>query len=305
MNEKDNPSIVVVGNCLVTSFATTLKLLNPSVDVQPWHLGEWPVGEPEDILPTLSAFDFLIISLPHSMLTGVLDLDELRKIVPNVLHVPPFVFSGFHPDCVTLLDRNTNQIVPSPYRQHHSQIVAASFALGLSEKRVSRLFNTFVFDSLGYFDAYNIASKYLCEQFHSSGIELDDYLYKWLRELGTFMWIPIHPRIEVFLDISNILLGKMGLPSNFGNFPKSPVDTLEKDLQFPVFPELAKKLGVSGSTVILQSANHVAIGDKREADMSDWISMLYSFYRNADISNMETMIPTWVIEKLDSILVKN
>lgn len=305
MNDKSNPSIVIVGNCLVMSFANTLQRLNPSIDVQPWHLGEWPAGEPEDIIPALRAFDILIISLPHSMLTGVLALEELRKIIPQVVHVPPFVFSGFHPDCVALIDSDTKQVVPSPFRQHHSQIVAASFALGLKERRVSRLFNSYVFESLGYFDAYATSINYLSEQFRASGIDLDSCIKKWLKNIGAFMWIPTHPHIEVFYDISNLLLEKMGLASDYKSQPEFMIDSLEADIQFPVFPELARRLGIKGGTSLLQSTLHVAPGQSREIQLNTWISTLYSFYRNTDIPKIEKFLPGWIIEKLDSILVKD
>ena len=228
------PKVAVLGNCQAYGVAACLMRLYPDVEVRGISIGglEGP-DDSQALAERVSAFD-AVISQPlgarHGSLSSVAMSEQARRLVA----FPRIYFDGLQPDMVP---------AGGYPRGMHSRLVLAGYAMGLSEARTAELFNAYVYGVLGYFDAYAKAERYLLDSFAACGLEAEPLLAAWRRD-GPFVHAPPHPSVRVMWSIAE-QLGRtleLGAP----DVGAAPIDLLEPLGVWPVYPEIARRLGLAG-----------------------------------------------------------
>lgn len=248
---RDSHRIAVVGNCQAAGFSDCLRVWLPQAEIVLFdltQLGPAPgaTAAAMAIMAQLDGFPLVFSHAVHGERFGPLDYAQLRVMRPDVVFIPNLAFTGFHPDCVNL--SAGGHVFRGPLDVYQSALAAVAFDLGLSAERTLRLFNPLVLRRLGYADEYAQAVVLLGRQFAICGIEEDlaPRLANWSRD-GAFMYTINHPRLHAIADTARLLLSRIGL----GEFPLDATaglpDRLARMACWPVYPVVAKAIGVPGS----------------------------------------------------------
>jgi hypothetical protein len=157
---------------------------------------------------------------------------------------PVLNFSAYHPDLVYIRVDSAKDFLHGPLGHYNSAIAFWGFLHGLSIANAIALFNEGTYEALGYFDFWQTSRQALIDEGAITNFPLGRYLDSWSR-VGCFMHSVNHPRLFVFADVAKELLTRLGLPIITGatnylsdEFADGPV--------WPVFPEIAARLGIEG-----------------------------------------------------------
>ena len=227
--------LAVIGNCQAYAVAACLRRLAPEAEVRAMSVGELDPGEDTaPIADRLSAFD-AVVGQPLGSKYGALASAALIRSTRRLEPFPRIHFTGFHPDLLPA------GVYP---RGMHSKLVLAGWAMGLPKARVEELFNAYVYGVLGYFDEYAKSEAHHLEQAGKIGFELEPLMDSW-RGAGPFVHVHVHPTLRVCWAIAERLASSLGLSAN----SKDPDidDPLEPLGVWPVYPEIARRVGVAGS----------------------------------------------------------
>jgi hypothetical protein len=235
--------IAVLGSCQASGFASCLKRLVPDADIVAFTVTMRKSAEIPEIAQRLPSFDLVFTQPLQQPFFGPLRTDELKQTIPSLCLYPHIAFSGFHPDIRAFGHRG--KPVPSPTWNLHSGIILAAFAEGVPEKRVPDLFNAYIFALLGYFDEYERAQHFVIGKAKEVGYELQPHIAEW-KKGGVFMHIVNHPKIEVLAQLAHLGAKQAGLTGALAP-PEGVPDRLARCQTWPVYPELAKRLGVPGT----------------------------------------------------------
>lgn len=243
--------ITVIGNCNVHGIADSLQFLREQDEVFSLEVA---VAERSGAIPSaieLIRSTDLIFAQNIPARFGALSIDTLREAHPNVELIPSLAFTGFHPDCVLLT--NSGELGFSPVGVYHSAIAAGAFALGIDEAEATGLFNPFVYRKLGYFEEYGKASTFMRREFEALGYSVDDEWRSWLAR-GPFMHTTNHPKVHVLASVGKLAAIKAGLVSSSAATPTLWFDWLAQNTIWPVYPELARSIGVDGNYIFKRYA---------------------------------------------------
>ncbi|PZW45635.1 hypothetical protein C8P66_11150 [Humitalea rosea] len=233
--------IGILGNCQTAGFVASLNALAPGHELTVVRLDTNDRnGDLEAHASNLSACDLLLTQPVHDAPSGPLRTDLLVPRAHRALIFPAFSFRGFHPDRL-IYQGTTGSATRGPTDPCHSAIVMACFLEGLSPQRAIRLFNAFTYASLGYFDAYEGDLQQATAMLAKYEVSFDEVLRRASRY---FMHSPVHPRIEIIFGIAKATLQRAGLPVRDAAVPD---DTFVEPSKWPVYPEIAERLGIAGS----------------------------------------------------------
>jgi len=232
--------IAVVGNCNASILANCLRVLRPHDDIRAVHVDQVVRADAD---AQLGNFD-LVLAVANADEFGISShLAQCKRVLtwPNV------VFFGFHPD-ITYFGID-GRPVRSAMGDYNSHIVASAYAQGLSTRETARLFNRLVYAKLGFFDKYAISRAALLVAAEHCGLDLHEALAGW-EQAGVFMYSINHPKLVVLADIAKALLRSADLPFD-ADLPllDAVPDHLAHGGIWPVYPEIARAIGVSGSLV--------------------------------------------------------
>lgn len=292
--------IAVIGTCQVTGIGAALKHLVPHSEIGLWHLGASPIETHEETYERLRGFDLVISQIENAGGSGILDLSHLRETSPNVVYVPVAVFRGFQPDCIYLL--NGGGIIKGGLADLHSGIVASAYCLGLPAERVPRLFNSFVYSSLGYFDAFPVARNYMFQTFEAAGYDLRPHMDTWLRESGTFMYTVNHPKICVLSSMALMAAERAGLVPSGTPVPTGVDDALFYSLQWPTYPDIARRIGLTGNLSFIQPHSVVEPGQERAQSLPDFVACCYREYDQLPRASIIAGLPGDALSKLRELV---
>jgi hypothetical protein len=234
-----NARVAVIGNCQALGLAHTLRWLCPDLEVEAsnWSFVSGP--EAADALAShICGHDIVISQITSQPAYSELRTWRLRTRARRLAIYPKVAFTGFHPDLIRLHD------VLSPLRDRHSTLIVAAFLLGLPPARAEDLFNAYVYAVAGFFEEYAKAEAYLIQSLSHSDVALADGLAQWTAR-GVFVHVPNHPTNWAILDMAQSLARSLGLdvrpPDGL------PSDMFAQSAVWPVYPELARRIGVAGS----------------------------------------------------------
>lgn len=234
--------IVVIGNCQAFSFADYARHVLPGVEavlLDPFLLND--DGHIDYCVSALDAADY-VFAQPMGPGRHAAVRSAIEAAAPKTTAWPGFGFDGFQPDQFYLYDAE-RKFVRTPMGDYNSLLVAAAFLGGRSPAQTERMFNSLSYARLGYFDAFGKAKEAARKWLERDGIDLDDYLDGWLAH-GSFMLTINHPRMIVVAAIAKRAMAKAGLAiDDDGSLPADPLARLI----WPVYPEIARRIGVPGS----------------------------------------------------------
>ncbi|HEY4439431.1 MAG TPA: WcbI family polysaccharide biosynthesis putative acetyltransferase [Candidatus Elarobacter sp.] len=225
--------IYVVGNCQSIALAACLGAMNPRVTVEARPLANevGPIADGD-----------LIVRQRNPVLAPW----TLRAPRHDEIVYPRVWFNAFHPDVV---------VIPTPFRSdgpplgaYYSSLVLYAWHRGLDAARTAKLFCEPVFERLSFFDYWETAKRVLLEEGEAVGFPLDALFAQWERS-GTFMHGPRIPVLTVMAAIARGVLERAGIPILVEQPEYYLNDPLVTHAIWPVYPEIAARLGVPGGYV--------------------------------------------------------
>jgi hypothetical protein len=293
--------IAIIGGCQVVGLGAAAERLLPGAEVKIWHVGVYPKDTDEELLELLTSFDVVISQLSDWEPHVPLRITRLREQGLPVIYLPVAVFPGFHPD--TTYIRQPNGLVHGLMTDYHSVIVAAVFSMGLPERRVPDLFNAFIFSELGYFDVFEEAKAALFANFAREGFDICPLFDLWIKQAGQFMYTVNHPHILVSATLCRLALVRAELLDPATPLPDDIADGLAGTFFWPIYPALARRIGLPGSTSFLRDAHGVAPGQLRELPLAEYISGCYSLYGGLAKDTLRVGSVATACERLDRHVV--
>lgn len=235
------PTVVGVGNCQVEGM---VQCAAAALGFSPLYLHPRRTSEqPELLAEAISNADILFIfrrEIPEVReLARSCDRPDLPIVAAPRLHFP-----GFHPDVTTPLKAGAKFLLPMG--NLHSAILLAAFRHGLSVGQALTLFRDDVYEALGYYDAFSLATEALKAECGHAGIDVQPLMDKWMAD-APFFYVPLHPKIAVLRDLALTQLQNAGLLEGGSNPPVD--DELSRNLVWPVYPEIATRLGMTGDYI--------------------------------------------------------
>ena len=285
MRRDTRMQVAIVGTCQVSGLGLATQVLMPDAEVACWHVGVHPRATPAEIAARLPEFDLVVSQIADGSADNPLGISRLRERLASVVFIPIVSFTGFHPDATYIL--RPDGLVPGSLSDLHSAIVISAFLMGLSERRTTDLFNSFVFAELGYFDAFSAARAALATHFAAAGYEICSLLDQWHAQIGQFMYTVNHPHIKVLAALCRLALAQAGYVDFAAPLPAQMPDPLAASFVWPVYPPLAKRIGIPGSTIFQQAARGLKDGQSREVSLGTYVALSFAHYATLDPARLQ------------------
>lgn len=270
--------IGVLFHCQHQNVANALRCLVPDAEVASFELVTLNTPQAhEEAAASLRHSDLLVTTLDGPT-DGPWVSDALRPSVGQLISLPLIVFTGFHPDVLYVkLPDGSN--LDGPTHAYHSRIVIAAFLGSLGRDETIDLFNRLTYHKLGYFEEYDRAVTYLVTRFGAAGVDVAPYLARW-RSRGCFMHNVNHPKPYVTNDLALMVCQLAGIPLDDDDPPNLEMvpDSLEYLAQFPVYPEIAERLGLRGHLYFKPTHDRVPSGF-RLLNLEDYVAECFSLYQ--------------------------
>lgn len=265
--------------CQGAGLASCLRLLCGEVEVE--VIDQYSSEDHRAaVLDQIAGFDRIIVEPTIARKFGAADQ-------PRLLVVPTLAFRGYHPDFF-LLRRGDGRQFAGPTGSSQSMIAYAAFHAGLSERHAVALYREDVYAACGYLDQWSASREQLLSAFRHHGLELGREFVRWSRR-GPFMHSIIHPRIGCLRDVALKLVERAGLPACPAEF--LPPDELAYREVLPVYPEIARRVGIGGSYLFKRG------DDQRIYSLEEYVERSYAGFRNArDAKVLGAYVP--VLEKV-------
>ena len=261
----DLPRIAVFGNCQAYAMAQCLRALLPGAEVA---AASWPDmksgAHREKLREMLGGVDTV---LAHPLGLERLNQEDLLRDGPRCVLFPSVQFTGFHPDAVRSPEKRLRPLVGG----WHSALIMAAWRMGLPAARTEALFNAYVYGVLGYFDEYAKASAFLLRLGARIDWDLSAELASWPRP---FVHDPEHPVIETMMSLARATCVKLGLEPDAAAAP--PPDPFLRLGEWPIYPEIAKRLGLDGDMAFASR-----FGGGRAFALREVVDWCYAAYANA------------------------
>lgn len=281
----------IIGSCQVGGIDSALRQLLPGAELKTWHFGV-TAGTAEEIVESVTGYDLIVSQMLFDFGAESLRPDSLKEKCRSLVLLPIFGFPGFHPDCILVQDE-TSKSVDTPLGPYNSAIVFACYKLGLSESRTRNLFNSFVYNGLGYMDAYTLSKNAIVNLFQQFDYEISDLIDRWHEQLGSFMYTSNHPKGLVLWDLTVLALAKAGLQ---GAAPDQAFinEYLSLNAIWPVYPEIAQRFGFEGGLEFAKVGNADPASDARRVGLDDYIAESFRAYSQYDVSSLTPSNPSAV-----------
>lgn len=234
--------IAVVGNCSALGFTNAIRLMSPGSEVRGFSILEFDTNDPSVVLALFDKFD---LAFPFAEISNYGLVNERIKTFGRAFCWPSVVFAGFHPDITYFAIGG--KPVASCLGGYNSKIAAFAYGHELSVEATANLFNPLTYGLLGYFDAYPLGRRIFLETARSHQLDLTAAFARW-ESFGVFMHTPNHANIMVINDIARELMRVAGLNVDVDlDHEIDTPDYLSEGVIWPVYPELARRVGVEGS----------------------------------------------------------
>lgn len=229
----------------------------------------------------------------------VKDFEELARSTGHpdlpVIFAPRLHFSGFHPDVVT--PAKAAGKLPLPMGNANSAILLAAWRAELTEGEALTLFREEVFEALGYYEAFGLASELLAEECRRAALDVQPLMERWMED-APFFYLPLHPNITVLRDIALTQLRNANLYG--GSAAPAVEDPFSSNFIWPVYPEIGERLGIPGDYIF--RPRNWQRKDRRTIapmDLETFIARTFAAYRSSppDLSSF----PRLADPRLDSL----
>lgn len=279
MTNHDIRQVTVISNCQTPSYVNALLFLFPYAEVVGFRMAEALDPERREAVLARVRMSDLVLSTASGPEYGELSHVNLPDNTARAAFIPTFAFAGFHPDIAYV--ETPDGMLQSPLGEINSALVVAGALAGLPAIRLRRLFNTMIYSEFGYLDAYESSVSEAVAQMAALGLDMADRIAAW-RERGCFMYTVNHPKAFVLVDIAKAACMALGIDlasaeDEAAFFP----DPLSLAQVFPVYPEIAKRLGVAGSHLFKPTSSGAT---PRVYDLGGFIDRSLEMYARTDPS---------------------
>lgn len=269
--------IAIFGNCTVDTIAGCLRQLVDAEVVSFWAQPSRH-AEAEAFRAHLDAYD---VVCAHPFAEGAFALDALRRNANAVVVLPVLNFSGFHPDSVVI------DGVRGAMGYMHSALVVSGYLLDLPPRRVLRLFNRFVYDSLGYFERFDAEKRRVLTLADGLGFDLRAAFAGWPRP---FAYDLQHPLFEVSRSVAELLPSRLGLVAKPVDWDdpaiRAAADQTRYNVIWPLYPEVAMHLGLTPEPMVFRfkAQDVLALG------LGEYIHRCYTLYPTVERHVLERAV---------------
>jgi hypothetical protein len=215
--------------------------------------------------------------------------DYLESAGRKIVYWPSFYFVPFHPDICHIYVAPTNKYAESPVHDYQSSIAYYGWYSGLSVEDTLSLFCEPVFAKLGFFDGWNESRAWLAEQWKQTGLSIDPHFDNWMKK-DCFCHTVNHPKLEVIGSLSFELAKRLGANNPIREPERLLHDALIDGPIWPVYPDVAKRLGFEGDYVF-KAASAIRPGPKGVLRLRDFVEATFeilSKYEKAELSSPRT-----------------
>lgn len=247
--------------CQGTGLSDNLRLLcqDISVEVIDQHSDE---EHRKEVLARMADFDRIVVEPVIAR-----QFEDARQSRLTV--VPTLAFRGYHPDFF-LLRREEGRQFAGPTGSSQSMIAYCAYIAGRTERDAVGLYREEVYSACGYLDQWSTSREELLSTFRRHGLDLGHDFVRWSRR-GPFMHSIIHPRIDCLRDVARKILESAGLPALPVGF--LPPDSLAYREVLPVYPEIARRVGIAGSYLFKGGR------DQRVFDLHEYVEASFAGFR--------------------------
>lgn len=288
------PRIAVVANCQTFGIAYAIDMLVAGATVEPIQILLGNRTTPDLLARVLRDYDH-VFGLRHisNHLKGN-DSLALERLLPRAHWFPLFYFGGFHPDFINLQAEAAPRPIMNVFGVAQSAIVAAAFRLGLPQSAAISLLREDVYEALGYFDVWQASWDEMIRVSKECGLDYTPDMVRWMRT-GCFMHTPLHPKAHVMFDIARQLLKKAGIATRDVEFPHYAVDRLADDVVLPVYPAIARRLGLKGDHMFKRASHPGPKNKPYFYALEDFVAISYESYAKAgDAAVSHPRIEGWL-----------
>ncbi|MCA7980252.1 GSCFA domain-containing protein [Burkholderia cepacia] len=245
--------IAIVSNCQGDGLSKCLMAMNGTLDVEfvvitkLWD-GSVQLGD------LLRDYDLVLAQ-------KMIEPHVAPEYAHKVHYFPSFAFPAFHPDMTYVRGTRPDgkvDTVYTPMIHYNSAIVLHGYLRGLSVDEIVASFRHETFSRLGYLDAWPAAKAAFLQEADEIGLPLSDRFDNWAKS-GCFMYSFNHPSIDVIADVCADLLVKLGIEIHSRNAARYVVDDLRTMPVWPIYPEIAESLGLSGDYAFKRHDPHGTI----------------------------------------------
>ncbi len=282
-------NVLVVGNCLSSGVAGVVKTYLPDAVVTDASFSV------KDIVGLVnSVANEADVIFAQSGLNEVIYPPELREALEpfasRIIRYPRVVFPAFQPDCVYAWSRSgAGANVHSPFG-YHSAIAVEAYRRGYSATETVSLYNEDTFEELGYFAMFEPSLSALVDECQRTDFPIDMFPGQWLGR--AFMYTINHPRMFVVWDVGEYLLRKVGARLPPLDRERSRLDAFGAGVQWPVYSEIARRLGVPGDYSFLATAHLTPGCEHKRYDLPGFVAECFETYGQLDISDVGLSRPS-------------
>lgn len=276
--------LLLIGNCQTNLMTQIARVISQNIEVKQIHSGT--LTNEENYLQCINEIKSAewVFSQPlHHPKFKELVPEKITQFHESVALFSTLTFQGYHPDCVYL---NLGKI-KSPIGDYHSSIVTLAYKMELNEADTLSLFNSIIYNRLGYYDLFKTEIKSIETQFNKFNLEPErDFSFSFKSE--KMMHTINHPKLELLEELTKALFRQQAIPYNDISTIDYLVDNFPNSAVFPLYPEIAEKLHLKGS-YLFKSDDKLAIETSiAHFDLSQFISKSFEIYNKAkdeDLSN--------------------
>jgi hypothetical protein len=165
----------------------------------------------------------------------------------RVVRIPIIRFSAFHPDLCYATNAATKAYT-SPH--YNSKIAVWCDRNELEISNAARLFNKGSYRALGYFAQWHVSEYITGQLFQDAGLSTAEFarFFAAIKRRGAFMHSVNHPSIQTIVELARIVAIRLGADARTVDREIVLADGLAESL-WPVYPEIADELALSGSYV--------------------------------------------------------
>ena len=234
---RQRPLVLFISNCQTFGLVNALRQYTSDYQFEALTIGDVQGKSDTYLIDELSKYKHILCA---RHVAG--SLNKIECLKEKVTPIPVVGFDGYHPDIIWFSRATVS--AHAPLGPNGSSIVLAAFLAGCSVDETIGYFNSKVYEAAGYFGRWDSAKTKLFADFRAVGFVAEDHFYRWCAS-GAFMLTTNHPRIAVLTDVARDALTKIGCrPTN--DFADC-ADNLLALGWFPVYPEIAARVGAAGS----------------------------------------------------------
>ena len=269
------PRIAVAGHCNATNMG---RVIASMADVSVYAFDPVNCPQPEEqLLPYLDDADLLLMPRLGAEFAP-LDVPGLRARYGNkTLFYNLPVFEGLHPDLTYLGPRGVR--VDSPIGHYHSKIAVQAYLDGLDLRQCLDRFAAGAVMALQPREIFAASRAEFYRRETDMDIRIADWFFRTVKK-RPLMYTVNHLTSETMIEIARLALRRFGIDHQVPA-PMLVQNTLASSVIWPVYPKVARSLGLKYSTAPVIHVDHYTM------PMQEFLLRSYDIFTRTDRERLE------------------